>query len=111
MVVKIGSGRAITEFSSAGAWWSEVVESEGPCHVGQVRIEAGGTVGMHPATIDQAFIVVAGSGWIREHDHDREAVTVGDVALWPAGRRHASGSDVGMTAIVVQAESLDVRTG
>jgi hypothetical protein len=45
--------------------------------------------------------------WFSGGDGDRETVTRGDVVIWEPGEDHESGSDEGMTAIVVEAEELD----
>ena len=41
-------------------------------------------------------------------DGERAPVASGDVVIWDPGEEHESGSNVGMTALVVEAEELDV---
>jgi hypothetical protein len=51
---------------------------------------------------------VAGSGWVSGGDGGREPIRTGEAVLWEPGEEHESGSDDGMTALVVEAESLDL---
>ena len=62
----------------------------------------------HPAAVAQLFVVVSGSGWVSGADGEREAIVAGQAVLWEPGEEHESGSDEGMTALVVEAESLAV---
>jgi quercetin dioxygenase-like cupin family protein len=98
--------RTVSEFGSSGAQWSAITRSEGECHVGRMRIEPGGVVGMHTTRTDQLFLVIDGSGWTRVADEPRRNLMVGDAVLWRTGEHHESGTDTGMTAIIVQAERL-----
>ena len=50
--------------------------------------------------------MVEGEGWVRGPDGERVPVTAGKAVYWEAGEEHESGSDSGMTAIVVEAERL-----
>jgi quercetin dioxygenase-like cupin family protein len=54
------------------------------------------------------FTVVRGAGWVSGGDGGRAAIAAGEAVLWEAGEEHESGSDEGMTALVVEAESLDL---
>jgi quercetin dioxygenase-like cupin family protein len=79
---------------------------------GEVRVdclflEPGDHVGAHPAGFPQLFCVVAGEGWVRGASGEHVVVTPGRAAFWTAGEEHAAGTDVSMTAIVIQAEALD----
>ena len=77
-------------------------------HVVLIEIAPGGVVGRHPAAAPQLFVAVRGSGWVSSGDGAREPIEAGDAVAWERGEEHESGSDGGMTAIVVEAEPLDV---
>jgi len=77
-------------------------------HAVVIEIGAGGVVGRHPAGVAQLFVVVRGSGWVSGADGERVTIEAGDAVAWEAGEEHESGSETGMTAVVVEAESLDV---
>ena len=97
--------RRITQFGSRGTAVRGVTR-EGQVVV--IEIRPGGVLGRHPATVTQLFVVVAGSGWVSGADGERADVGAGEAALWEAGEEHESGSDKGMTAVVVEAERLDL---
>jgi mannose-6-phosphate isomerase-like protein (cupin superfamily) len=73
-----------------------------------IEIGAGGVLGRHPATAPQLFVAVRGSGWVSGGDGEREPIEAGEAVAWELGEEHESGSDEGMTAIVVEGESLGV---
>ena len=63
---------------------------------------APGVIGRHPTPLWQLFLVVSGSGWVTGASGDRRTLRPGEAALWSPGEDHASGSDDGLTAVVVQ---------
>jgi quercetin dioxygenase-like cupin family protein len=71
-----------------------------------MHIPAGGVVGYHQASVPQLFLVVAGEGWVRGEAPERTKVTTDYAAFWETGEWHESGSDAGMTAIVIEGEEL-----
>jgi quercetin dioxygenase-like cupin family protein len=107
------SARPLTEFGSVNASITPIARPGGFVQVGCMRLAAGGVVGMHPATIPQLFLVVAGEGWVRVSagtgSGERVPIQAGQAAFWEAGEEHESGTeaDVGMTAMVVEADQLD----
>jgi quercetin dioxygenase-like cupin family protein len=77
-------------------------------HVVVILVGPGGVVGRHPAGLMQLFAVIDGSGWVSGSDGVREQIQAGEAVVWQPGEEHESGSDNGMTALVVEAESLAV---
>ena len=73
-----------------------------------IELAPGGVVGRHPAVAAQLFVVVSGTGWVSGSDRDRVPIRAGEAVAWEPGQEHESGSDEGMTALVVEAESLAV---
>ena len=63
-------------------------------------------MGRHTGRVAQAFVVVQGEGWVSGADGERRPVTAGTAVFWDAGEEHESGTDSGLTAIVVEAERL-----
>jgi hypothetical protein len=61
---------------------------------------------LHRAAAPQLFIVIAGGGWVRGETDERFPITSGQAAFWEKGELHASGSESGMTVIVIEAEDL-----
>jgi quercetin dioxygenase-like cupin family protein len=79
----------------------------GDAHAVVIELEAGGIVGRHPAASAQLFVVVGGSGWVSGADGLRIQISAGEAVLWEPGEEHESGSDEGMTVLVVEAEAID----
>jgi quercetin dioxygenase-like cupin family protein len=77
-------------------------------HVVVIEIAPGGVVARHPAAGAQLFTVVSGTGWVSGGDGDRVPIRAGEAVAWGPGEEHESGSEEGMTVLVVEAESLDV---
>jgi quercetin dioxygenase-like cupin family protein len=73
-----------------------------------IEIGPGGIVGRHPAVVPQLFVIVQGSGWVSGADGEREPIAAGEAVRWEAGEEHESGSEEGMTALVLEAEAVDV---
>jgi quercetin dioxygenase-like cupin family protein len=77
-------------------------------HAVVIELGPGGLVARHPAAGTQLFAVIQGSGWVSGGDGEREQIRAGEAVVWEPGEEHESGSDEGMTVLVVEAESLDV---
>jgi quercetin dioxygenase-like cupin family protein len=93
---------------SANAVIFHVARTKVGTHVGVFHVGAGGVIGRHPATTPQLFLIVAGEGWVSAEDRKRVQLTAGQGAFWAAGEDHESGSDTGMTAVVVEAADEDL---
>jgi quercetin dioxygenase-like cupin family protein len=99
--------REITRFDSHGATIGGVARAGGAVRVSLLQLAAGGLVGAHPAACPQLFLVVAGSGWARTGDEPRSSLAAGEAALWDADEMHESGSDHGLTAVIVEADAIE----
>ncbi len=105
-VIRVGRGKTIVDFSSTGAFSSPIASGAGEGHVYRVEFDAGGAIGRHRAGFDQLFCVIDGSGWAEGNDGVRASIAIGDVARIRRGEIHAKGSDVGMTAIMIQLDDF-----
>lgn len=99
--------RGEREVTAPGSVSARVRRLAAQAHAVVIEIGPGGLVGRHPAAVAQLFVVVRGSGWVSGADGTREVIAAGEAVLWKQGEEHESGSDEGMTALVVEAESLD----
>ena len=77
-------------------------------HAVVIELAPGGVVARHPAAATQLFVVVSGTGWVSGGDGDRVPIRAGEAVAWEPGEEHESGSDEGMTALVVEGEALAV---
>jgi quercetin dioxygenase-like cupin family protein len=102
--------RHVAEWESQGVVARPLIA--GAITMTHLRFQPGGRLGVHPTSIAQVFVVVQGSGWVSGGDGMRERVEAGTTVLWEKGEKHASGSDVGMIAVVIQADALEAaKTG
>jgi quercetin dioxygenase-like cupin family protein len=102
--VELTGERPVTAPGSVGA---RVRRLAPEAHAVVIEIGPGGVVGRHPAVFAQLFTVVRGSGWVSGADGLRKVISAGEAVLWEQGEEHESGSDEGMTALVVEAEQID----
>jgi quercetin dioxygenase-like cupin family protein len=71
-----------------------------------LRIAAGGTIGAHPAPVDQLLVVLTGSGEVRSGDGPWRSIVAGQAAVWRAGEEHATRTATGLTALGVESADL-----
>jgi quercetin dioxygenase-like cupin family protein len=102
--------RPITEFGSERASVTHIARGE-DVDVVRIEIEAGGRLGMHLAGSPQLLIVVKGEGTVVADGGTPARVAAGTSVWWRKGELHETRSETGLTAIVVQASSLDVTAG
>jgi quercetin dioxygenase-like cupin family protein len=103
--VELSGDRSIDRFESLNASVRRLAPA---AHVVVIEIGAGGRVGRHRAASQQLFTVVRGSGWVAGPDGRRVDLVAGEAVLWSLDEEHESGSEDGMTALVVEADSFDV---
>jgi len=92
--------------TAPGSVSARVRRLAGDAHVVVIEVSPGGFVARHPAGWAQLFSVVRGSGWVSGGDGKHASIEAGEAVLWDAGEEHESGSDEGITVLVVEAESL-----
>ncbi|MDN8592539.1 hypothetical protein B2I21_10175 [Chryseobacterium mucoviscidosis] len=101
--------RSITAYGSKGAEITPILRSTSACHVAQLKLSAGESVGLHPAVGEQLFLVLDGEGWVEGETGERVVVRSGEAAYWTNGENHQSGSETGLTALLIEGEELIVR--
>ncbi len=99
--------QAIERFESRGAAAVRLGSGHGEAHVYAVYIEPGGEIGPHEAGFDQLFVATEGAGWAAGADGRRLPIEPGQAALFRRGEIHSKGSEIGMTALMVQIEALE----
>ncbi|TLS38130.1 cupin [Pseudalkalibacillus caeni] len=71
-----------------------------------MHIQEQNIVGEHDAVVNQLFLVVSGSGWVAGENGKRIPIEQGQAAFWIKGETHTSGSEEGMTVIVLEGEDI-----
>ena len=51
------------------------------------------------------FLVVQGEGWVHGEESDRTRIRAYQAAYWEKGEWHESGTETGMTAIIIEGEN------
>jgi len=102
-------GKEIGVYGSRELVMSKILMSEEGVpihHVGCMHIGPGGVVGKHRAESDQLFMVVSGEGWAQSEKGPAIRIEAGQAVLWKKEEWHESGSELGMTVIVVEGQHL-----
>lgn len=82
-----------------------------PVQISFMQIGPQGVIGYHQATIPQLFLVVAGQGWVRGQTEERIPISRGEAAFWEAGEWHETGTDNGLSAVVLEVEDQGFNPG
>lgn len=98
--------RVIRAHGSIGLHATRIASGDGDMGLTCLAVRPGGIIGAHPATADQLFLVIGGSGWVAGADGIRHPIQAGQGAHWGAGEVHASGTDTSLTALAVEGSSL-----
>jgi hypothetical protein len=102
-------GEPIDALSSRLPCAVNLAEGSSASHADAVHICPGGEIGPHPAGFDQLFLVVHGAGWVAGRDRVRQQLGTFQGAFIPKGELHSKGSEVGLTASMLQAEQVLVH--
>jgi len=102
------TARPIQQYGSQKAAFTTIANAAANAQIAFLYISEDGFVGYHQAASDQLFLIVEGSGWVAGADRHQETITAGHAAFWKRGEWHESGSETGMTVLVVEADALDL---
>lgn len=103
-----GNGKSIDAYSSHGATIVHLLRHT-EAFVVTIYLEPGGVLGMHSATEDQLFLVIAGGGQAIA-GRDQCELVAGIGVLWQSGEEHETrAGEQGLTAIVLEGEGLGER--
>lgn len=101
-------GKNIDRYHSSGFTISRVVHLSDESVVHCAYLDANGVIGYHQATIPQLFMAVQGGGWVRGESPEKTLIKTGQAVYWEKGEWHASGTETGMTAIIIEGASFDL---
>ena len=102
---KQDNGKHVTAFASNFVM-SRIAATDSGVHIGCMYLEEGGIIGYHKAAVPQLILVMEGSGKARGANDIYVQVTKGDAVFWEKGEYHEVVSPHGLTAIVLESESL-----
>ncbi len=104
---------ALDDFGSRGVAMAAVPATRAPgdFRVHIAGIEAGGTIGVHPAQTWQLFVVVIGTCRVAVPDGEPVEVEPGHAVLWEPGEQHQSWADSDVVALIIQSTEEPDLTG
>ena len=103
------TGREIQEYHSSNVFLSPILQIENGAVLHVISFDPHGVIGSHQAGGPQVLFIIQGEGWVRGESPEPISVAVGDAVFWDVGELHESGSEAGMTAIVIEG-TLPSRT-
>jgi quercetin dioxygenase-like cupin family protein len=71
------------------------------------RFEPGGRLRRHPSTYPQILAVLEGSGEVSGANGVDEPIGAGEAVFWHEGEDHETKSEAGLTALIIEGESLE----
>ncbi len=87
--------------------FSKIVRFNAETKVSCFYLNPNGIVGYHQAVTPQLFLVVQGNGWVRGDISGRIPIVQYQAAFWEENEWHEAGTETGITAIVVEGETLN----
>jgi quercetin dioxygenase-like cupin family protein len=100
-------GKTIHQYNSSGFILSKILQlpDEAVIHCGYLHPD--GVIGYHQATVPQLFLVVQGEGWVSGEPSRRTPIEAGQAAYWDQEEWHESGTETGMTVIIIEGANLE----
>lgn len=102
------AGKSIEAFGSQQLYMSRILSEANSPHIGCMHLGANGLVGWHQAPVPQLFLVVSGEGWVRAGEEAEISVSAGSAVYWEKGEWHETRTETGLSAIVIEAESMNI---
>jgi hypothetical protein len=100
-------GKEINRSGSSGFTISKIVHLLDESVINCAYLDSNGVIGLHQATTPQLFLVVQGRGWVRGKTPARTPIEAGQAAYWEKAEWHESGTETGMTVIIIEGTNFD----
>jgi hypothetical protein len=100
------AGKHITRFDSDFVM-SRILLTDKPVNIGCMHLDKDGIIGYHQAVVPQLLLVVSGEGFVRGEDDAIYPIKAGEAAFWVKDEFHETTTKTGLTAIVIESETLD----
>ncbi|SDC63612.1 cupin domain-containing protein [Shouchella lonarensis] len=99
------TGKKVTHFDSHFIM-TKLVMTDSATHVGMVYLEPGDMIGFHETVVNQLLLVIDGEGEVRGETGSSFPISAGEAVFWEKGEGHETKTAVGLTALVVESETL-----
>jgi hypothetical protein len=76
-----------------------------------IRFDPGGSICCYPAVAPQLFLIVPGEEWVRGIASDQTRIKAGQAAYWEKESGHESGTEAGLTAMIIERVHIDPAEG
>jgi hypothetical protein len=100
-------GRNIDRYNSSGFIISRVAQLFDEAVINCAYLDAKGVIGYHQTTVSQLFLVVHGEGWVRGELPHRTSIKAGQAAYWDKEEWHESGTETGMTVVIIEGVNVN----
>lgn len=100
--------KSIDAYGSSGFVISRIAQLIGEAVLNCAYLEENGVIGYHQAAAPQLFLVVEGKGWVRNETSERISVEAGQAVFWDKNEWHESGTETGLTAIIIEGNKFDL---
>ena len=95
------------QFGSVKAMIAKAVALEPEATVNVAYIRPAERIGYYEEVAPQLFLLVEGAGWIRDVFDEIFPIEEGQAVFWEQNEWHESGSETGMTAVIIEGVSFD----
>jgi quercetin dioxygenase-like cupin family protein len=92
--------RPISKFGSEAFWITRL--AAGQNRVALAQLEAGGSIGRHPAASQQLLMVIHGSVTVSGADKRQATLGPGQGAVWEPGEEHDARTGQGVLAVIIE---------
>jgi quercetin dioxygenase-like cupin family protein len=100
------AGKKIVAFQSDFVM-SRILKTDQEAHIGCMHLGENGIIGYHQATMPQLLLILNGEGVVRGEKEEYIKVQHGDAVFWEKDEWHETKTENGLTAIVIESDSLD----
>jgi len=100
-------GQGDEQFGSVKTIIARVLQLDGRAEINAVYINPGEHLSVQQVMRQQLFLLVDGEGWMQSESGEKKTVRQGQAIFWEKGEWHESGSETGMTAVIIEAGNID----
>ena len=96
-----------TDFGSQGFRLARIARTDSGLSVVCIYLGENGVLARHQAAQNQLLMVVEGEGEVSGDDGNQMPIRTGMAAFWERDEWHETTTETGLTAIIIEGESLD----
>lgn len=85
---------------------SRIAEIQDKAQISCMYLQQNGVIGYHEAVVNQLLFVVSGEGFVCDEQRQYIKIQAGDAVFWQQGEWHETKTNEGLTAIVIESETL-----